>query len=93
MRRTAVAAIAGLLLAGATAVRAADTAAAPPAAADADFLEYLGSWDGSDADWQVMAADTAAVRQATGAKDPTSKTVANATPSGADAGGTKQEQQ
>ena len=42
----------GTTQAGATAARSA--AIAP--AADQDFLEYLGSWDGSDEDW-VVAGD------------------------------------
>ena len=47
-------AVAGVLIVASLPARAAD-AAAPPA--DEDFLEYLGSWDGDDADWQVVAAE------------------------------------
>ncbi|MFO1406133.1 MAG: hypothetical protein U1F08_01235 [Steroidobacteraceae bacterium] len=86
-------AVAGLLWAGGSSVRAADAAAAPPPVADADFLEYLGSWDGSDADWQVMAADRAAVRPAAGAQESKAKTAANASPVAAGDGAAHQEQQ
>ena len=48
-------AVAGVLMAAMQQARAAD--AAPPPTADEDFLEYLGSWDGYDADWQVVAAE------------------------------------
>ena len=48
-------AVAGVLMAAMQQARAAD--AAPPPTADEDFLEYLGSWDGDDADWQVVAAE------------------------------------
>ncbi len=47
-------AVAGVLMAAAQPARAAD---AVPPPADEDFLEYLGSWDGDDADWQVVAAE------------------------------------
>lgn len=46
-------AVAGALMAAMQPARAAD---AVPPPADEDFLEYLGSWDGDDADWQVVAA-------------------------------------
>ena len=47
-------AVAGVLMVAMQPARAAD--AAPPPASE-DFLEYLGSWDGDDADWQVVAAE------------------------------------
>ena len=47
-------AVAGVLMVAMQSARAAD--AAPPPASE-DFLEYLGSWDGDDADWQVVAAE------------------------------------
>ena len=47
-------AVAGVLLAATQQARAADT---PPPPTDEDFLEYLGSWDGDDADWQVVAVE------------------------------------
>ena len=50
-------AVAGVLMVAMQPARAAD--AAPPPASE-DFLEYLGSWDGDDADWQVVAAEPAA---------------------------------
>lgn len=47
-------AVAGVLVVAMQQARAADAAPTP---ADEDFLEYLGSWDGDDADWQVVAAE------------------------------------
>ena len=57
MKARIAVAVAGVLMATMQPARAAD--AAPPPA-DEDFLEYLGSWDGDDADWQVVAAEPAA---------------------------------
>ena len=54
-------AVAGVLMAAALPSRAAD---AVPPPADEDFLEYLGSWDGDDADWQVVATEPPAVAPA-----------------------------
>ena len=48
-------AVAGVLVVAMQQAMAAD--AAPPPPADEDFLESLGSWDGDDADWQVVAAE------------------------------------
>jgi hypothetical protein len=53
MRRRIAVAVAGVLMAAAQTAGAAD----PPPPADQEFLEYLGSWDGDDADWQVVAAE------------------------------------
>ena len=44
-------AVASALLVVPVAARGAD---APSAAADEEFLEYLGSWDGDDSDWIVL---------------------------------------
>jgi len=57
MQRSAaykVALLCGLI--GCGAVIAADEEAMP----DMDFLEYLGSWDGSDEDWVMLAAEAVA---------------------------------
>ena len=43
-------AVASALLVVPVAARGADA----PAAADEEFLEYLGSWDGDDSDWIVL---------------------------------------
>ena len=47
-----VGAVASALLVVPAVVRAADAPAA--AMPDEEFLEYLGSWDGDDADWIVL---------------------------------------
>ena len=47
-------AIAGWIVAVAGATGAA-AAPPPPSPPDEDFLAYLGSWDGDDSDWQVVA--------------------------------------
>jgi hypothetical protein len=39
---------------------------AAASAADQDFLEYLGSWDGSDEDWVVAAEPARKKTRATG---------------------------
>jgi hypothetical protein len=44
-------AVASALLVVPVAARGAD---APSAAADEEFLAYLGSWDGDDSDWIVL---------------------------------------
>ena len=44
-------AVASALLVVPVAARGAD---APPAAADEEFLEYLGSWEGDDSDWMLL---------------------------------------
>lgn len=86
-------AVAGLLVAGAPVARGADALPATAPSADPDFLEYLGSWDGSDADWQVMAADGTAPRPAASANEPKTKPAPNMSSAGADGGAAKQEQQ
>jgi hypothetical protein len=65
-------ALTAALLAAPMVARSAD----PPASAlpDADFLEYLGSWDGDDADWLVVkgpeaSAPSAPARADRGTKD------------------------
>jgi len=49
-------------------------AVADEAMPDADFLEYLGSWDGSDADWVALADEPEDEAQM---KNPTGKTDKN----------------
>jgi hypothetical protein len=48
--RRLMGAVASALLAVPGAARAADA----PAAADEEFLEYLGSWEGDDSDWILL---------------------------------------
>ena len=48
--RRLMGAVASALLAVPVAARGADA----PAAADEEFLEYLGSWEGDDSDWILL---------------------------------------
>lgn len=57
-------------------------AAAAPAAfgqdrdvPDLEFLEYLGSWQESDADWVVVAGDFAGIRLPAGDEAPVAEAV------------------
>ena len=80
-------AIAGFMSAGAFEVHAVEPAAPQ---ADAEFLEYIGSWEGDDADWQVLAADLATVPGPAQAQpvarvsERTTKAPVAAAPTGAD---------
>jgi hypothetical protein len=56
-RRLAACAALSVLCAVPVSTQAADEVAAPP---DAEFLEYLGSWDGDDEDWLVAEGALAA---------------------------------
>lgn len=48
--------VTGLLIAAAAAAQ--DAESTDDDFADADFLEYLGSWDGSDEEWVFFEDDT-----------------------------------
>jgi hypothetical protein len=50
-RRLVACATLSVLCAVPVSLQAADEVAVPP---DAEFLEYLGSWDGDDSDWIVL---------------------------------------
>jgi hypothetical protein len=82
-------AVAGVLIAASQQARAADAA---PATADEDFLEYLGSWDGDDADWQVVAAEPPAAPPSH-PKVPTTPDRKQAQGTAASGTGAEQEQQ
>jgi hypothetical protein len=82
-------AVAGVLIVASLPARAAD-AAAP--SADEDFLEYLGSWDGDDADWQVVAAEPPTAAPAH-PKVPTTPDRKQAQATAASGAGAEQEQQ
>jgi hypothetical protein len=56
-RRLVACATLSVLCAVPVASHAADEVPVPP---DAEFLEYLGSWDGDDEDWLVAASPLAA---------------------------------
>jgi hypothetical protein len=61
-RRLAACATLSVLCAVPVSAQAADEVPAPP---DAEFLEYLGSWDGNDEDWLVAEGVLAAAPAAT----------------------------
>lgn len=53
-------ALAGVSLAAALKAQDADETESNEELADADFLEYLGSWDGSDEEWTWFEDERAA---------------------------------
>jgi hypothetical protein len=88
MRGRLAVAVAGVLMASSHAAVAAE--AAP---ADAEFLEYLGSWDGDDADWQLVAADAPAVPPPPKAATPKPPGRTKSQPAAVSGGAAQQEQQ
>ncbi len=69
--------IAATAVLGGVAARAGNPPPPPP---DEDFLAYLGSWEGDDADWQVAQSMGAAERTRTTptpvTQEPTRRTTA-----------------
>ena len=82
-------AVAGVLVVAMQQARAADAAPTP---ADEDFLEYPGSWDGDDADWQVVAVEPPTAAPAH-PKVPTTPDRKKAQATAASGAGAEQEQQ